>query len=492
MATPADLDRRFRYRLWGVVLLFALALALTLWVGYREAEARYDDLVQQQRVQLEKNVLRRLDFYRRAAGQLAAEPETHDQLVLGDAESQQRWAETRLHVLPGVLGLALVDPGGRVLGDAGDLRVGADCVRELEKPGALGGTQLLVHRERPELAHFDLVVPVTGPGGEPVGGVFVSLRLEQLQRVVDDSRYPGHALEIVDAAGDVVVRTLAVPAGRPDIDHALRDTGWRLRVWGGEPALSHAQIIMIAVASATLLAVLAVMLQGMNTLQRGIRADLATIRDGLAAVASGSPLPPLPPTYVQFQPAIREIERIAGEIEKQRSEFARQSLTDTLTGLPNRRALEGRFAQMLGLAQRGHAIALVLLDLDHFKALNDSRGHAAGDKALRALAASLAATSRSADFAARLAGDEFVVLLTGLDVEGAASWYMRLADHFQAELRATGIESRLNLSAGHTWLAGNDTLSRVLKRADRALYRAKAEGRARLAFHTDLDDAAAR
>lgn len=492
MATPADLDRRFRARLWGVALIFVLALALTLWVGYREADARHDDLVQQQRAQLEKSVLRRLDFYRRAAVKLAAEPETHDQLVLGDAASQQRWAETRLRILPDVLGLALFEPGGQVLGNAGELRVGAACARDLEKPGVLDATHLQVHRDRPELAHFDLVVPVTGPGGEKLGGVFISLRLEQLQRVVDDSRYPGHALEIVDGAGDVVVRTQAALPGQPDIDHALSDTGWRLRIWGGQPALSHAQLVMIAIAAATLLAVLVVMQQGMGTLQRNIRADLATIRDGLAAVASGSPLPPLTPTYIQFQPAIREIERIAGEIEKQRSEFARQSLTDTLTGLPNRRALEGRFTQMLGLAQRGHAIALVLMDLDHFKALNDSQGHAAGDKALRALAAALAATSRSADFAARLAGDEFVALLTGLDVEGTASWYMRLADRFQAELRASEIEARLGLSAGHTWLAGNDSLGRVLKRADRALYRAKAEGRARLAFHTDLDDAAAR
>jgi diguanylate cyclase (GGDEF)-like protein len=492
VATPADLDHRFRIRLWGVALIFVLALVLTLWMGYREADARYAELLQQQQELLEKNVLRRLDFYRRVAEKLVAEPETHDQLVLGDAASQQRWAETRLRILPDVLGLALFEPGGRVLGNAGELRVGAACARDLEKPGALDATHLQVHRDRPELAHFDLVVSVTGPGGEKLGGVFVSLRLEQLQRVVDDSRYPGHVLEIVDGAGNVVVRTQAAQSGQPDIDHALRDTGWRLRIWGGQPALSHAQLVMIAVASATLLAVLVVMLQGMGTLERNIRADLATIRDGLAAVASGSPLPPLTPTYIQFLPAIREIERIAGEIEKQRSEFARQSLTDTLTSLPNRRALEGRFTQMLGLAQRGHAIALVLMDLDHFKALNDSQGHAVGDKALRALAAALAATSRSADFAARLAGDEFVALLTGLDVEGTASWYMRLADRFQAELRASGIEARLGLSAGHTWLAGNDTLGRVLTRADRALYRAKAEGRARLAFHTDLDDAAAR
>lgn len=489
---PADLDRRFRIRLWGVVAIFLLAISLTLWAGYREADARRDQLVREQLVLVEKNLLRRLDFYRQAVSQLAADPGTHEQVVLGDTASQQRWSETRLRFLPGVLGLALVDPNGRVLGNAGDLRIGAACARDLEKPGMLGRTHLLVHRDQPGFAHFDITVPVTGPGGETVGGLFVSLRLDQLQRVVDDSRYSGHALAVVDDAGAVIVRTQAVHTGPPDIDHALRDTGWQVQVWGGDPALSHTQFVMIAIAAATLMAVLAVMLQGMRTLQRNIHRDLATIRDGLAAVASGSPLPPLVPTYLQFQPAIHEIERIAGEIEKQRSEFARQSLTDALTGLPNRRALEGRFSQLLGFAQRGHAIALVLMDLDHFKALNDSQGHAAGDKALLALAHALTATSRSADFAARLAGDEFIVLLAGHDLEGTFAWYMRLVDRFRSELRAVGIQSELNLSGGHTWLTGNDTLSRVLKRADRALYRAKAEGRARLVFHTDMGDAAAR
>lgn len=489
---PADLDRRFRIRLWGVVAIFALAIAATLWVGYREADAQRDELARKQFGLIETNLLRRLDFYGQTIGRLAADPETHDQIVLGDAASQQHWAEISLRFLPGVLGLALVGPQAQVLGNAGDLRVGAACMRDLEKPGALGRPHLLVHRDNPDLAHFDITVPVTGPGGDGVGGVFLSIRLDQLQRVIDDSRFPDHALQVIDAAGETVVRAGAAPAVSPDIEQPLRDTGWRIRVWGAPPALSHAQIVMIAIATAALLAVLTIMLEDMRTLQRNIHKDLVTIRDGLAAVAAGTPPPPLVPTYVQFQPAIREIERMAIEIEKQRSEFARQSLTDTLTGLPNRRALEGRFSQMLGFAQRGHAVALVLMDLDHFKSLNDNQGHAAGDKALLALAHALTATSRNTDFAARLAGDEFVALLAALDTEGIAAWFLRLGDRFQAELRAAGIDASLSLSAGCTWLAGNDTLSRVLKRADRALYRAKAEGRAQIVFHADMGDAAAR
>jgi len=484
-AVPADLDRRFRARLWIVATIFAFSLALTLWMGFREAETRRDAFLQQQIEQLEKNVMRRLAFYRLAADQLAGEPETYDQLVLGDPDSQHRWAEMRLSFIPGVLGLALVEPGGHVLGNAGELRVGQACARDLALPGALGNPQLMLHRERADLAHFDVTVPVKNPAGEMAGGVFLSLRLEQLQRVIDDSRYPGHALAIVDRGGRVVVRTANWQSGGADREKTLGDTGWRIQVRGAPLALSSEEKTLIVAMGITLLAVLAVMWQGMRVLQRNMRHDLAMIRDGLGAVAAGAPLPALSPAYAQFLPAMREIERIAGEIEKQRSEFARLSLTDVLTGLPNRRAMEGRFKQMLGLAQRGHQIALVLFDLDHFKALNDKHGHASGDRALIVLANALAAVSRDSDFSARLAGDEFVIMLAGLDEQGTNAWFLRLVDRFQAELRANGIVAELSISAGHTWLSGKDTLSRTLTRADRALYRAKSEGRARLAFHRD-------
>ena len=487
---PADLNRRFQYRLWAVVGIFACALVLTLWMGFREADVRREAVLQQQLDQVEKNVMRQLDFYRQAGEQLARESDTHDQLVLGDSASQQRWAEARLRFIPGVLGLALIEPGGGVLGNAGDLRVGAACQRDLQTPGALGNPRLLVHRERDDLAHFDITVPVKDAGGTEIGGVFLSLRLDHLQRVIDDSRFPDHALAIVDTAGEVVVQTEGWQPARSDTERVFRDTGWRVQVEGAPPALSAEEKTLIFAMVISLLAVMVVMLQGIRTLQRNMNRDLAMIRDGLGAIASGAPLPALSPTYAQFLPAMREIEHVAAEIEKQRSEFARLSLTDVLTGLPNRRAMESRFIQMLGFAQRGHSIALVLLDLDHFKALNDNHGHASGDRALIALANALTANSRSADFSARLAGDEFVAMLAGLDAEGAATWFLRLADRFQAELRAAGITSELSLSAGHTWLASNDTLSRVLTRADRALYRAKAEGRARLAFHVELDDPA--
>ena len=89
---------------------------------------------------------------------------------------------------------------------------------------------------------------------------------------------------------------------------------------------------------------------------------------------------------------------------------------------------------------------------------------------------------------ARLAGDEFTVLLAGLDEAGVMAWYARLADRFRRELRASGLTVDATMSAGHTWLhsMAGDSIGKALTRADYALYQAKARGRGQLV----LDEAA--
>jgi diguanylate cyclase (GGDEF)-like protein len=210
-----------------------------------------------------------------------------------------------------------------------------------------------------------------------------------------------------------------------------------------------------------------------------VKQDIEAALDALACLTRNESAPPIVTRYAEFAPAAAAINRIAQQLHDQREQLATLSLTDALTGLPNRRAFETQFPHMLGLADRGHAIALVLLDVDHFKAINDQLGHAAGDRALIALASTLKALTRSSDMVARLAGDEFTVLLSGLDEAGAMAWYQRLADRFRSELSAAGLTVDNTISAGHTWLQSmaGDSIGKALARADHALYQAKARGR---------------
>jgi len=164
----------------------------------------------------------------------------------------------------------------------------------------------------------------------------------------------------------------------------------------------------------------------------------------------------------------------------QKDLLQRIALTDLLTGLPNRRAAEERL-QLEGARtpRDGHGFALALVDLDHFKMVNDRYGHAVGDEVLKGVARRFEAGLREGDWVARWGGEEFLFVLHGCAVEEAACIMERLA----GQVRSTPIQTAigaipLSFSAGVAAFGANDsdTLS-MLEKVDHALYRAKADGR---------------
>src|SRR5574340_146190 len=452
-----SLRRQFLWLLIGVVGLFAGGMALSLVFGLRSNEAAEIRLLNLEATQARASVLRGWDHYQELAGNLAHDPQVTALMRSGSVERMQQWAQMRQRMLPNLLGLALISPQGEVYGDASLLHVGPGCQRDLrEHPDSSGPVR--IHRDTPGMAHIDLTADVRGADGALLGRVFLSVTLAQFQRIITDSVQPGHVMALLDASGEPVVS-----AGSPQ-------------------AATHE----ITLACVLLLLVVVVM-----RVRRPILQDILAARDALACLTRGESAPPIVTRYLEFAPATVDINRIAQQLHDQREQLARLSLTDPLTGLPNRRAFETHYPQAQGLAERHHPVALVMLDIDHFKQVNDRFGHGVGDQVLLALAQSLKALTRRADLAARLAGDEFAVLLTDLDVAGVRAWYARLTDHFAGELNAFGLDLQTSLSAGQTWLgsSGRDTKNSALMRADRALYQAKTRGRGQLAFAADEDDA---
>jgi diguanylate cyclase (GGDEF)-like protein len=160
---------------------------------------------------------------------------------------------------------------------------------------------------------------------------------------------------------------------------------------------------------------------------------------------------------------------------------------DALTGLLNRRALAPLLQREAGRLRRyGECYALLMIDIDHFKTINDRHGHAAGDCALVKLADVLREAAREVDHVARLGGEEFCILLPHSDLEGA----MQLAGRVHHAVRSSTwelVECPVTVSVGVAVAQSADEApSAVLDRADRALYRAKNSGRDQVV----LDDAA--
>jgi diguanylate cyclase (GGDEF)-like protein len=160
------------------------------------------------------------------------------------------------------------------------------------------------------------------------------------------------------------------------------------------------------------------------------------------------------------------------------ADVRRQAMTDDLTGLANRRALDAAMSQLLAAAQRnGRPFAVVMVDLDHFKAVNDRYGHRAGDDALVAMAFTLRAGLRVPDLPFRYGGEEFCLLLPDTDADGAHT----LAERLRERVAEGGaVHPGLTASFGVALWAPGDTADALFGRADQALYRAKATGRDRV------------
>ena len=159
---------------------------------------------------------------------------------------------------------------------------------------------------------------------------------------------------------------------------------------------------------------------------------------------------------------------------------AHQAAHDVLTGLPNRALLEDRMSQAMSAARRrGEQLAVLYLDLDHFKVVNDTFGHSAGDRLLTEAAARLQKVARSSDTVTRLGGDEFVVTGPVVDEAAAAALATRVCAAFSPPFDIDGQDVQVTASVGLAIANEDGGHVGLLATADRALYKAKSLGRNR-------------
>lgn len=282
--------------------------------------------------------------------------------------------------------------------------------------------------------------------------------------------------------------------------NAASDLGWRIvarqpveQAFIEAKNMTHLVLIIGLIASllASALAWLAA---------RRLSEDLYALARAASAVEAGTAGARIPPTQSN-----REVRRLSGalnrmtlrlvaareameekvrlrtlELEAANRALDLQARTDTLTGLLNRRGFETQMAFSLALARRSHRpLGLIALDVDHFKRVNDTHGHEAGDAVLQRLARTLQTRLRASDVIARLGGEEFVALLPDTDLKGTQVIAQALIDDVARE--ADPVAGPITVSAGVASLREReDTDKDMLRRADAALYEAKRQGRNRV------------
>ncbi len=192
-----------------------------------------------------------------------------------------------------------------------------------------------------------------------------------------------------------------------------------------------------------------------------------------------------PPRTASLLPA-RRFAQAASELAPLLRDFRSIAATqnaasmDALTGLPNRRTIMEHLRERIEYVSVGNPCAVLVLDIDHFKAINDTLGHQAGDQCLRAVGAIIARNIRGQDRAGRIGGEEFVVMMPDTNSEMART----VGERLRAAIESTGVHHAngdpVTASIGIAVASVSDTVDSLLARADRALYQAKRQGRNRV------------
>lgn len=188
----------------------------------------------------------------------------------------------------------------------------------------------------------------------------------------------------------------------------------------------------------------------------------------------------------ELEQSQRQLEFRLKELAEEKIDLQEQVIQDPLTGINNRRYLDETLPRELALARReGYPVAVIMIDLDHFKKVNDTYGHAAGDEVLKSLAALLKHSARESDLICRYGGEEFVVVMPRMSAERALQridlWRAQLAE---LRVRYGERDIQITLSAGVAGFpAHGDDMDTLLAHADEMLYRSKSEGRNRVTVY---------
>ncbi len=417
----------------------------------------------------------RLSYLRELIEHIARQPTTQDLLDLDDADGAQRWAMQVRRFLPQASGVGLLNGNGNILGEPASQHLGPLCLSDL---GQLSqGNHVKsppVHQGIPQLAHFDLTTPVLDEADNPLGLLFVSFGLDYLQALLRDHSRNDEQFVLRDGHGDIITQwgSLASDTTPHSASQSIRHSNWQLQLTEAAPSHSSSGFLSLVIfnISAFLLIVGSLALLVRRHTRR-VEGDFQQVRSHIEQLASGraDAKPPSPglSEAARILPALSDIRHNLGT---QQQQLIRQSRTDPLTGLANRRQFNAEFARAYDFARRSIPVCVVRIRLHGIDTLPEKTAR----HAVKLLAQTLLQVSRKIDLAARLGDDQFALLLFGAKRDGIKPCLQRLRDSFHDQQHThpdIADDETCTLRCGYTLIhrhRDNDP-GQVLARAEQAL-----------------------
>jgi len=472
---PLSVKARVGIGAVSIVLLFLAVSAVNLGLARLYYQSQ-DDNGLDGRLQAKVELIEsRLDFLRGLVRHVARQPTTQDLLSENDVAAAQLWALQMRRFLPQALGVALLSGDGDVLGAPIDQPLPPLCLTDMVLLSqGIGIKSPPVHREPPHQAHLDLTTPVLDEIDQPLGLLFVSFGLDELQGLLGGHGRAGQQFVLRDGHGNIISRWGHAAGGTAllSTSQPIADTDWQLQLIETDPGRTTPSFLSLAIfnVSAFLLIIGSITLLVRGHIRR-VEGDFRQMREHVEQLAFGNagaepPRPGLGET-ARILPALSDIRH---NLDSQQQQLARQSRRDDLTGLANRRQFNLEFARAYDFARRNMPVCVVRLRLDGIDALPEATAR----HALKLLARTLLQVSRKVDLAARLEQEQFALLLFGMKRNGVEPCLRRLREAFreqQAKHPDIPAEGACEVYCGYTLIQrhrDNDP-EQVLARAEQAL-----------------------
>ena len=417
---------------------------------------------------------------RKLSLQIARHPELKKLIESDDPFDLEDWTVNTRQLAPDVIGLAIFNTQGDIKGDPEHQRIGQSClvdIKLLAKQLAVSSPP--VHQDV-FMPHFDVVIPIDFTQRKSIF-ILVSHSIDLLKEHLVELSQTNTYYELVNEASQIIVR-FGEYQSEVQFKQPVEGTDWTLigrtqlsgnlsfrsEMWSTFTILVPLTLLLVVTAAAYI--------------RRRIHQDMQILETHMSDL---------------YDPKVRTNETIYFRENQKLDDFIRlqmdrihslnkqlldESRHDLLTGLFNRRGLMDAQNRWLSLGRRNLNVNMMILDLDNFKQINDSLGHALGDTVLQKFANILTNTVRGTDEVFRLGGDEFLVLQVDMTKEQSVQWYYKVKD-FVAALSREQVETRnpklsFGISAGCVrFTQDDDSFASVLHRADAALYQAKERGK---------------